>query len=247
MLFNIYVNDLNDNMDETTRSFQYADDLNQTLKDIGSWSSSSNLALNPKKTKYMIISTDQMARVHNLKDVKLNLEINGTLLDRVSITKVLGTYFQENIKWEEHVKQLTISCYGILTCLRKIKNFADFRLKRQLAESIVLAKLDYCDGVFYPLPDYLLKRLQKVQNAAASFVLGHYVKNPADIAKLGWLSVRERRDWHVLQLSHKAIYAQPWLAFLFETWSKKSFTAAEVYICYNLNYSINYRNFSGFS
>ena len=73
MLFNIYVNDLNDNMDEITKSFQYADDtniytscsskmlvqrandLNQTLKDIGSWSSSSNLALNPKKTKYMII------------------------------------------------------------------------------------------------------------------------------------------------------------------------------------------------
>ena len=104
MLFNIYVNDLNDNMDETTRSFQYADDtniytsyssktlaqrandLNQTLKDIGSWSSSSNLALNPKKAKCMIMSTDQMARVHNLKDVKLNLEINGTLLDIVSIT-----------------------------------------------------------------------------------------------------------------------------------------------------------------
>ena len=28
MLFNIYVNDLNDNMDETTRSFHYADDTN---------------------------------------------------------------------------------------------------------------------------------------------------------------------------------------------------------------------------
>ena len=77
---------------------QRANDLNQTLKDIGSWSSSSNLALDPKKTKYMIVSTDQMARVHNLKDVKLNLEINGTSLDRVSITKVLGTYFQENMK-----------------------------------------------------------------------------------------------------------------------------------------------------
>ena len=85
MLFNIYVNDLNHNMNETTKNFQYADDtniytscsgkmlaqrandLNQTLKDIGSWSSSSSLALNPKKTKYMIVSTDQMARVHNLK------------------------------------------------------------------------------------------------------------------------------------------------------------------------------------
>ena len=72
-----------------------------------------------------------MARVHNLKDVKLKLEFNGTLLHRVSITEVLGTYFQENMKWKEHVKQFIISCYGILRCLRKIKNFADFRLKRR--------------------------------------------------------------------------------------------------------------------
>ena len=176
---------------------QCANDLNQTLEDIGL--SSSNFS-NPKKTKYMIISTDQ---VHNSKDVKLNLEINGTLLDRVSITKVLRTYFQENTKWEKHVKQFTISCYGILRYLRKIEDFANFRLKRQLAESLVLAKLDYCDGVFYPLPDYLLKRLQKVQNAVAT-----------DIANLGWLSVRELRDWHVLQLSHKAMQSPDWPSYL---------------------------------
>ena len=28
MLFNLHVNDLNDNTDETTKSFQYADDTN---------------------------------------------------------------------------------------------------------------------------------------------------------------------------------------------------------------------------
>ena len=109
---------------------------------------------------------------------------------------------------------MTISCYDILRCLRKIKNFADFRLKRQLAESLVLTKLDYCDVVFYPLPDYLLKRLQKVQNAAASFVLGHYVKSPADIANLGWLPVQEPRDWQVPQLVHKAMHNDDWPSYL---------------------------------
>ena len=59
-----------------------------------------------------------------------------------------------------------------------------------------------------------MKRLQKVQTAAASFVLGHYAKNPADIANLGWLSVRERRDRHVLQLSHKAMHSPDWPSYL---------------------------------
>ena len=65
------------------RNAQRANDLNQTLKVIGSWSSSSKLVLNPKKTKDMIVSTDQIARVHNLKDVHSNLEINGTRLEGV--------------------------------------------------------------------------------------------------------------------------------------------------------------------
>jgi hypothetical protein len=35
-------------------------------------------------------------------------------------------------------------------------------------------KLDYNDTVYYPLPAYLQKNLQRVQNAATSFVTNHY-------------------------------------------------------------------------
>ena len=33
------------------------------------------------------------------------------------------------------------------------------------------AKLDYCDTVYYPLQEFQLKRIQRVQLVAASFVL----------------------------------------------------------------------------
>ena len=39
----------------------------------------------------------------------------------------------------------------------------------------MLSKLDYCDTVYYPLPEFQLKRLQRVQLVAASFVLNRYV------------------------------------------------------------------------
>ena len=61
--------------------------------------------------------------------------------------------------------------------LNKVKNFADYRLRKHLVESLILSKLDYCDTVFYPLPDFLVKRLQRVQFAAASFVEGRYVND----------------------------------------------------------------------
>ena len=54
---------------------------------------------------------------------------------------------------------------------RKLKNFSGYRLRKHLVESLVLSKLDYCDTVYYPLPEFQLKRLQRVQLVAASFVL----------------------------------------------------------------------------
>ena len=57
--------------------------------------------------------------------------------------------------------------------LRKLKYLAKYELRKQLAETLILSKLDYADLVFYPLPQFLLRRLQRVQFAAASFVLVH--------------------------------------------------------------------------
>ena len=46
--------------------------------------------------------------------------------------------------------------------LRKVKKLADFKLRKQLSEELVLPKLSYCDTVFDSLPTYQIKRLQKV-------------------------------------------------------------------------------------
>ena len=70
---------------------------------------------------------------------------------------------------------------------KTVKYLAKYELRKQLAETLILSKLDYADLVFYPLPQFLLRRLQRVQFAALSFVHDHYVKNFRDILKIGWL------------------------------------------------------------
>ena len=55
----------------------------------------------------------------------------------------------------------------------------------------MLSKLDYFDTVYYPLREFQLKRLQRVQLVAASFVLSRYVNDINGIVKIGWLPVRE--------------------------------------------------------
>ena len=65
--------------------------------------------------------------------------------------------------------------------------------------------MDYCDIVYDPLPDYQLKRLQRVLNACASFINGRF-STIEDVIKLNWLPVRQRRDWHFLKAVHKALH-----------------------------------------
>ena len=228
MIFNLYVSDLRDNLDLSTSCSQYADDtslythcavkelesttsdLNESLTKLGSWSKDSNLALNPNKTKFMVLSTQQMSSHHRLADRALNLTVGGNPLERVESTKLLGVNIHSNLKWDEHIKQLATSCYGTLATLKKIKNFTNYKLRKHLAESLVLSRLDFSDIVFYPLSENLLKKLQRIQFSAASFVTGHYVNSVSTLLKLGWLPMSERRDWHLLKATHKALYDKHW-------------------------------------
>ena len=59
-----------------------------------------------------------------------------------------------------------------------------------------------------------MKRLQKIEFAAASVVHGRYVNNIGDISKLNWLPVEERRDFNLLKLTFKALYFKQWPTYL---------------------------------
>ena len=56
------------------------------------------------------------------------------------------------------------------------------------------------------LPDYLANRLQRVQKASASFVLGHFASID-DITKLQWQPIKEQLQWLLLKAAHKAIHS----------------------------------------
>ena len=228
MIFNLYVSDLRDNLDLSTSCSQYADDtslythcavrelesttcdLNESLTKLGSWSKDSNLAFNPNKTKFMVLSTQQMSSHHKLADCALNLTVGDNSLKRVESTKFLEVNIHSNLKWDDRIKHLAASCYGTLATLKKVKNFTNYKLRKHLAESLVLSRLDFSDIVFYPLSKNLLKKLQHIQFSAASFVTSHYVNSVNTLFKLGWLPMSEHRDWHLLKAAHKALYDGHW-------------------------------------
>jgi len=188
VLFNIYVHDMSGNTD--AECIQYADDtslyrhtkprqlaecadqMNSDIKNIQRWSESQNLLFNAKKTKTMLFATQQMARRHEFEyEIK---SINEKPIERVKEFKLLGLTFSEDMKWNSHIKQATSKAYGTLKTLSKIKRFVPYHLRKQLAESLVLSRLDYGNALLQNAPKYLHQQLQRIQNATASFVRGRY-------------------------------------------------------------------------
>ena len=120
---------------------------------------------------------------------------------------------QERLTWNILINELLTSCYGALAVLKKLRNLAPFRVKKQLVESLIPSKLDYACTEFYPLPLCQQKRLQRVQNVCAGFVLGRYARE-ADCLQVVWLPLIERRNYQLVQCVFKALYFNHWPQYL---------------------------------
>ena len=162
----------------------------------------------------MLFSTPpQLSRVHGLDALPLNLSVNGKYIERVSTFRLLDTQVHQYLKWNDEINAKISTCYRTLSVVRKLKHLAPFDVRKQLAECLIMSKIDFNDIGSHPIPDYLLKRLQRVQLAAASFVHGRYA-NKLDILTLRWLPIVERRESHLLLTAFKAMYFTHWPSYL---------------------------------
>ena len=92
------------------------------------------------------------------------------------------------------------------------------------------AQLDYGCIAYYALPEYQMKRLQRVQTTCAGNVLGRYAVL-GDLRKLNWLPIIKRRDMALLKITHKALYDDVWPDYLrhkFHTVSAYNSSSLEV-------------------
>jgi hypothetical protein len=120
-------------------------------------------------------------------------------LELIELSKnLLGIYLNEHLSWSSHIDYLLTSCHGILAVLKKLKNLTPFHVRKTLVESLVLSKIDYASLIFHPLPIYQQKRLQRLQNACAGFVLRRFARQ-GDLATLNWLSISKRMDFNILK------------------------------------------------
>ena len=224
ILFNLYVNDLQNCFN--SKAIQYADDttiyehckpkdilpkeskLNTSLANLTTWASENSLSTNALKTKYIICSTKRLATIHNLNHHEPSVVMHDQKLKRETVCSLLGVHIDQHLSWNDQLNDIISSCYSKLATLRKLKHFANFKLRKHLVESLILSKIDYNDCIFN-LNETQMKKLQRLQLSACSFVYKRYAKMK-DILNLKWLPIKERREFNTLKLTYKAMNMENW-------------------------------------
>ena len=101
-------------------------------------------------------------------------------------------------------------CYSNLRNLGKIASKLSEKLKIQLVHSMTLCHLDYCNALFYGLPDCMLRRLTKVLYAAVRYIFSfkysqrrYHTRMLPFLKKLHFLSIKYRINFKIVLLVFK--------------------------------------------
>ena len=179
-------------------------ELEKDLTSIAKWSIETNLVFNTGKTKFMLIASKQLSVRHKLKDKQLQICCNNTELERVTEWKLLGLTIDENLTLNNHISKILKDSYSHLSILKKLKRYTSQSVRRQLVESLIFSRLDFCNNLFIDLPQYQVRRMIKLQKSCASFVKDKFC-SIEDMVSLKWLLVPERIDLTVLKMTFKSL------------------------------------------
>ena len=94
--------------------------------------------------------------------------------------------------------------------IKLIRNILNEDTTYTLILGLVMSHLDYCNAIFYGLPEVDLKRLQRVQNVAAKLVLNKSHRDSVTecMFHLHWLPIKSRIDYNILTLTHKCVQGE---------------------------------------
>ena len=177
--------------------------MEKCVSDVRKWMLLNRLAINDSKTEVMLVgSRHQLAKV-TIDGVKVG---DSTIIP-ASHVKILGVIQDSRLSMEKHVSSICQKGFYQLYRLNQIRKFLTVQSTQTLVHAFVSSNLDYCNSLLYGIPDYLLNKLQRVQNAAARLVMCvlKYDHITGVLCQLHWLPVRFRIYYKILLLTFKAL------------------------------------------
>ena len=157
LLFVIYINDL-PNISHVAKFILYADDANiivtgtslhEILTEVNclvsklvNWVNANGLALNLKKTSYMLFSK------RRIESTSIQLRIDSTPIERKTEARFLGVIVDEKLTWTSHIKAVKTKMSQYIGIMYKIKYLIPTKARLQIFQSFVQSHLNFCSLVW---------------------------------------------------------------------------------------------------
>jgi len=223
LLFTLYTTPIGNILSNSSVSFHlYADDtqlyisfsaadssatlasISSTLDIIHSWLCRNRLTVNPDKTEFLLIGTQQQRS----KITNSTIFFRNTPISPSSHARNLGVEFNSDLSYTQHISNVCRTAFFQIRQLRQIRSSLDTNSAKLLANALVSSKLDYCNSLLYNLPDTSLNRLQLVQNSLARAVVPTAKRNhhiTPILASLHWLPIKQRIDYKIATITYKTL------------------------------------------
>ena len=163
------------------------------------------LKLNDDKTEATIVSSGRKSRSLSFSFQDF-ITVGCASVPLSDSVKNLGVTYDCHLTMKTHVSNLVRSANFELRRISSIRHLLSTDATKTLVSAFVLSRLDYCNSLLFGCPQYLLHKLQKVQNNAARLVLrvsktDHIFPH---LASLHWLPID---SWIQHKLSSSVIIA----------------------------------------
>jgi hypothetical protein len=228
LLFLIYTNDIMNSIDRT-QLFLFADDtilisINHSYAEMKKnlqydfnllrcWFMDNELFMSKEKTIQMDITVPKMKIVNNihisLHDANCNVMRNGKeeeicqtnckKLDIQKTAKYLGLYIDEHWKFKNQILAIITKLRQILPKIYQIKDVLNMKNKMIIYEAWISSHLRYGIEVYGFAAEYLIERLQKIQNKIVKLLFGkNNIKTEHIYKEKKILKVLKLRDYTVI-------------------------------------------------
>ena len=106
----------------------------------------------------------------------------------------LGTIFDNKMKLISHVNTVCQKAHNQLLNIGKIQQYLRQDQKEIIVHAFVITRLGCLNSLLYGMSDYIIKRLQRLLNAAARITtnLGKYYHITDAMKKIYWLPIESR-------------------------------------------------------
>ena len=130
--------------------------IESCIKDVFSWLVANKLSANPNKTEYLFFNS------RNINPQIININLDSDVISPSYSAKNFGVLFQSDMSLNNNISSIIKSCFEHFRDFYHICRLISKTTAITLANSIIHFRLDYCNSLFYGLPNYSIPSLQKV-------------------------------------------------------------------------------------